>query len=154
MDPSSKSHKSWEKVKRIGQDASLATVHKCSNISIQILRSKCIVYYFFPYQIKSSWKRVLSNLNEGQPSKLFWFEDSKHLKTSSEHKSPFFLGHPVYCKTVWGKVLPLSFSPWLNVDGLRDCLTSCHSYHLHEPPVNVKTVLITIWYMNIFEYQG
>ena len=33
---------------------------------------------------------VKLNLNGGQPSKPFWFEASKHLKTTSKRKSHFF----------------------------------------------------------------
>ena len=52
-----------------------------------LLTAAAKVYYFYPVQIrlKIMIYYVKLNFNGGQPSELFLFEASKHLKTSSEH---------------------------------------------------------------------
>ena len=65
-----------------------STVQKYSKY-FYMMHVKYNVYYFYIVQIKLN--HVNLNLNGGQPSKLFWFEASQHLKTTSKRKSHFFL---------------------------------------------------------------
>ena len=62
-----------------------STVQKYSKY-FYMMYVKNNVYYFYPFQIRLD-QCVKLNLNGGQPSKLFWFEASKHLKTTSKLQS-------------------------------------------------------------------